>query len=153
VCELVGKTSPEFISAFAADAGQQLHNPFERKFVARVVDEFEIGGGVLDVRLLEETDAAGDAERDVATREFELKVQSGKVRAVEDGNFVQVTAFLAEFEGPLCDEGSLLRGVTTHNLRRLVAGFAGGSELLRELVDVCGDGGVSNAQDFRRAAI
>src|ERR1051325_11923074 len=101
---------PQFIRAFAADAGQKLHEALETQFVARVGDELEIRGHVLDVRLLEKTNPAGDAERDVATREFELKFERVEVRTVKHGHLVQVRALVAEFEDALGDEGGLLRG-------------------------------------------
>jgi hypothetical protein len=47
--------------------------------------------------LLEEADAAGDAERDVAAREFELEFERVEVRAIKHGHVVQCHAFVAKF--------------------------------------------------------
>jgi len=63
-----------FSRPFRADPRQQLRDALEGEFVLRVGDELEICGGVLDVCLLEEPDAAGDGRRDVALREFKLPV-------------------------------------------------------------------------------
>ena len=70
---------PQLLRSLAANAGQQLHQSFEGKLVARIQHQFQIGRHIFDMRLLEEANAAGDAERDVAPRQFELQFQRVKM--------------------------------------------------------------------------
>ena len=80
---------PYFVRAAGADAGQEADHPFEGGFVARVGDELEPGGDILDVGQFAKTEAAGDAERDVAAGQFELQFQGVEMGAIKDGHLVQ----------------------------------------------------------------
>ena len=68
---------------------------------------------VLDVRLLEEPQAAGDDVRDVAAREFHLQFHRVVMGAIKHGDLVQRHAFVAQFKNPLRDELRLLVAVGT----------------------------------------
>ena len=120
---------PDFFRAFRRDAGQQLRQPFEGDFVLRIRDQFQIRRRVLDVRLLEKPDAAGDGEGDVALGEFKLQFERVKMRAVKHGDLVQARAFVAQFQHALGDERGLLRGVHAGDQRGFQAGFARRREL------------------------
>ena len=143
---LRGEILQQFFRAFAADAGKQLHEPLEGNFVARVGDKFQIGGGVLDMRLLKKTDAAGDGKRNLLPRQFQLQFQRVKMRAIQHGDLVQARALLAQFQGALRDERRLLAGVVALHRGRFEAGLAGGREFLGELIHVGGDGGVGHRE-------
>ena len=125
----------------------------EGDFIARVGDEFQVGGGVLDVRLFKEADAAGDGEWNLLPGEFELQFQRVKVGAVEHGDLVEAGAFFAEFKGALGDEGGLLGGIGAGDEGGFHAGLARRREFLGKLVHVGTDGGVGHAQDFGCAAV
>ena len=80
----------QILSALLAPTpGRRRDDAFEGQFVARIGDEFEVGGDVLDVGLFKEADAAGDAEGNVAAGQFELQFQGVKMGAIEDGHFFQ----------------------------------------------------------------
>ena len=147
------KDSPKFFRALGGDAGQQLDEAFEGDFIARVGDEFQICRRVLDVRLLEKPDAAGDGEWDLALGQFELQFERVEMRAVEHGDLVHARAFLAELNHALRNKRGLLRGVHARNQRGFHAGFARRRKNFGELVPVGGDGGVGDLQNFRRAAV
>ncbi len=123
------------------------------KLIVRICRELQIGRHVLDVRLLEEANAARDAERNVAPREFQLQFERVKVRAIEHRHLVQVAAFLAQFQHALRDEGRLLVGVAAGHEHRLAAGLFRRGEFLGELVDVRRDRGVRDGKNLRRAAV
>ena len=55
----------------------------------RIGDELQISGHILDVRLFEEADAAGDAEGNIAPGQFQLQFQRVKMRAVKHRHLVQ----------------------------------------------------------------
>ena len=132
---------------------EQARDSFEGQFVARIEDEFQIGGDVLDVRLFKKPDAAGDAEGNVLAGQFELQFQRVEMGAIEHGHVFQGPAFVAQFQDPLGHEGRLLAAIAATHQGRLAAGRARGGQLLLELVDVGRDGGIGHAQDFRRAAV
>ena len=68
--------APESVGPFVADAGEHPDEAFEGDLVAPVEDELHEGGGVLDVRLLEETQSARDDEGNAALRQ--LDIQGGR---------------------------------------------------------------------------
>ena len=103
--------APQIFRALAADAGQQSDHPFEGDFIARIGDEANEGGDVLDVRLLEKTNAARDLIGNAAARKLELQLDRVIVRAVEDGDLVQLDSFVAQLENALGDELRLLAAV------------------------------------------
>ena len=61
--------------------------------------------------------------------------------------------FLAQFQHALGDKSGLLGAVAARDQHGFDARRAGGGQLLGELMDVGGDGGVGQAEDFRRAAV
>ena len=130
-----------------------MNESFEGKFIARIDRELEIGGHVLDVRLLEETDAARDTEWDVASREFELQFERVKMRAVKHRHAVQFRALFAQFEHALSNERCLFGGIAAGDQDRLAAGFPRGRKSLGVLVNVGGDRGVGDVENLRRAAV
>ncbi len=144
---------PHLIRALCRNAGQQLDEPLERNFVARIGDELEISRRILDVRLLEEPDAAGDGEGDLPPGQLQLQFERVEMRPVKHGDIVQVHAFLRQFHHALRDERGLLPGVHARDQRGLEAGFARRREVLGKLIHVRGDGGVGDVEDFRRAAV
>ena len=150
---LGGENVPELVRALGGDAGQQLGNAFEGDLVARIDDELQVGGGVLDVRLLKEPDAAGDGEGDLALGELELQFQRMKVRSIQHGDLAHAHAFVVQFQHALRDEGGLLRGVHARDQGRFHAGLARGRQFLGKLIAVGGDGGVGDLEDLGRAAV
>ena len=115
------KLIPQLHRRLAAHAGQHQRQTLEGLFIARIGQPFQVRGDVLDMRLLKEPDAAGDGERNVAPREFELHFQRVKVRAIQHGHVVQLDAFLAQFQCALGDKGRLFIGRAAHSQYRLFA--------------------------------
>ena len=103
--------------------------------------------------LLEEADAAGDGKRNVAPGQFQLQFERVEVRAVKRGHIVQIAALITQFQQALGDERGLLRGIAAHDEHGLGAGLPRRRELLGELLQVGGDGGVGRVEDLRRAAV
>ena len=145
--------APKFVRALAPDPGQQLRDAFEGQFIARVGRQFEISRGVLDVRLLKKPDAAGDAERNIAPRQFKLQFERVKMRTIQHRHFVHVHSFLAQFQHALRHERGLLRRAHAGHQHRFRARLAGRGQILCELPDVRRDCGVGHVQYFRCAAV
>ncbi len=68
-------------------------------------------GHIFDVRLLEKPDAAGDLIRDAAARKLQLQLDRVIMRAVKDGDVVQINIFIAQLEDPLGNKLRLLRAI------------------------------------------
>ena len=62
---------------------------------------------VLDVRGLDELEAAALDERNVAALQFEFEVEGVKARAEQHRDFAQLDAFLAQLEDALGDKARL----------------------------------------------
>ena len=89
------KNRPQLVRPLAPNARQQFRQPFECQLIARVADEPEIGGDVLDVRLFVKANAAGDAEGNLAPRQLQLQFQGVEVGAVKHRHVVQGDSALA----------------------------------------------------------
>ena len=102
---------PDFVRRDSADAGQQPNDALESDLVAVVGGKLQERRHVLDVRLLEEPQAAGDGEGHAVAGEFDLEFERVEMRAVEDGDLVEPHALVAQFEDALGDELALLVAV------------------------------------------
>ena len=78
----------------------------------------------LDVGLLEETEAAGDAERNVAAGQLELQFQGVEMGAIEHRHLVQIDSLLAQLQHALGNKGGLLAAVAASDQHRLDAAGA-----------------------------
>ena len=91
--------------------GQQPHHSLEGDFIARIGDEANERGHVLDVRLLEKTNAARDLIGNAAARKLELQFDRVIMRAIKHRDFVQLDPFVAQFQNALGDELRLFAAV------------------------------------------
>ncbi len=146
--------SPELLRGAGADAGEEARHALEGDLVTRVHGKFQKRGDVLHMRLLEETEPAGDRKGNAVARELHLQFHGVIVGAVEDGNLVQIDAFLAQIEDALRDEERLLVRVGKRDEAGLQPRvFAHGLEVFLELPHVAGDGGICHLQDRGDAAV
>ena len=67
-----------------------------------------MGEGVLDVRGLDELEAAALDERDVGARQLELEVEGVEARAEQHRDLGERHALLAQLEDALADEARLV---------------------------------------------
>ena len=112
-----------------------------------------MGGDVLDVGLLEEADAGGDVEGDVAAGELHLELEGVEVGAVEDGDALEGLALVAELEDALGDEDGLLGPGDGWDEGGGGSIGTAGVEGLLELALVGGNGGVGDVEDLGGAAV
>ena len=63
------------------------------------------------MRLLKETDAAGDLVWDAAPRKLQLQLERVIVCAVKDRDVVQINIFIAKLENSLGNKVRLLRAI------------------------------------------
>ena len=75
------------------------------------------------------------------------------MRAIQHRDIVQAHAFIAQLQRALRDERRLLPGILARDERGFHTGLARGREFLGKLIHICGDGGIGDIQDFRRAAV
>src|SRR5436190_23245202 len=87
---------PQFLCAFTTNARQQLNQAFEGDFVARILDEFEVGGDILDVGLLEKANTAGDGEGNAAFSQLELQFERVEMRSVENRHASEIPALFLQ---------------------------------------------------------
>ncbi|OPZ09778.1 MAG: hypothetical protein BWZ08_00168 [candidate division BRC1 bacterium ADurb.BinA292] len=148
-----GDGLPETLGRAGADALQVEEQARPRRFVARVVDDAQVGHDVLDVGLLEEAQAAADVEGQAAGLQFELDLQAVVVAAVEDRHVAEPAAFAAQALGVVGDEPGLLVLVAAMHEGGPQAGGADGAQLLGQAPPVAGDAGVGHGQDLGRRAV
>ncbi len=139
----------------SADPGQQFHHPFERDFIARIRDEANERGDILDVRLLEKSNAARDLIGNAAPRKFELQFDRVIMRAIQNRDLVQLDAFVAQFENSLGDELRLLARRRSARPAPASLEFVGRVALssFRNCCTLARDRRVRDAQDLRHAPV
>src|SRR5207249_1616826 len=115
---------PEHLGASAPDSWQQSREPFEGKFIARVVHQFQERGHILDMGLFEKSNAAGNVEGNVAARQLELQFQRVKMGTIKHGYIIQADTLIAQLERALGHESGLLTRVTANHERRLRSGLS-----------------------------
>ena len=91
-----------------ADAGHQHENAVPAHLVARILEHAQEREHVLDVRGLEELEAAPLLERDLAVRELDLEVGRHVGGAHEHRHLAQRHALLVQLEHAIDDEARLL---------------------------------------------
>ena len=109
-----------------SDALEQQQHAVPGDGVARVLDHAQVRQHVLDVRRLDELEAAALDERDVGARQLELEIEGVEARAEEHGDLRQRHALLAQLEDALADEARLVVLVRGRDQQRLRAAPAGG---------------------------
>ena len=150
----VAPRAPECVSGFVADAGKHFDNALEGDLIPTVVDHLHEGGDVLDMGLLEETKAARNFKRDIAIGQLELEFHRVKVGAVEDGDFVELDAFVAQFEDTLSNEGGLgIRILERSEGREVFGRGAPRGEVLRELFGIGSDRGIGQSQNLGNGSV
>ena len=135
--------------------GQQLRDAEAGQAVARVLGPAQAGERVLDVRRLQETQAAELHERDVAAPELDLQRVAVVGGAKQHGLLAQRHARLAPLEDPLDDVGDLRQLVADGGQHRAHAARAHGGQVL--FVALAGgrerDHRVGGVQDRRRRTV
>ena len=138
-----------------AHPGQQLRDAEAGQAVARVLGPAQAGERVLDVRRLEETQAAELHERDVAAAELDLQRVAVVGGAEQHRLLAQRHARLAPFEDPLDDVGDLRQLVGDGRQQRAHAARARARQVL--LVALARgrqrDDRVGRVQDRRRRSV
>ena len=144
---------PELVGPLAADAGQHPDQAFEGQFIARIGDELQVGRDVLDVRLFEEADAAGDEERMLRRVSSIWSSIAWKCERYSTRRSGRGGVPVAQFEHPLGDEGGLFPGVVADHEGGV--GCAGSRRPggAWELARIGGEGGVGERENFRGAAV
>ena len=149
-----GPARPEFLRHAGADAGQEHDHAAEGQLVPRIDDEAHEGHHVLDVRLLEEPDTAGDAEGYFTARQFHLQFHAVEVRPVEHGYFIGVRTFFNKVPDALGNEFGLHPVIIErHEGGRHFPGGTHGTQAFFNLHLVGGNGRIGKFQDFRHAAV
>src|SRR5689334_797858 len=96
--------SPQLVGCPWPDALEQLHDPLKRDLVLRIGNQLQVSDNVLHVRLLEETNSTGDAERDLAFGQLELQFECMEMRSIQHGHIVHADAFVAKLQNAMCYE-------------------------------------------------
>src|SRR5678816_2279681 len=100
--------------------------------VARILDDAQVRDHILDVRRLDEPEAASLDERNARARELELEVEGVERRTEEHRHVRQRHALLAELEHALADEEALQPLVRSRDERREGPTRPAGEEPFRE---------------------
>src|SRR5207237_4901188 len=89
---------PKIVRAAIANAGKQFHHALERDLIARVRREAQERRHVFDVRLFKKANAARDLIRNAAAGELELQLDRVIMRAIKNGDVVQIDIFIAQLQ-------------------------------------------------------
>src|SRR5205814_5089760 len=100
--------APKIFRGAVADSRKQFHHAIEGNFIARIRDEADERRHIFNMRLLKETDAAGDLVGDAAPRKLQLQLERVIVCAVKDRDVVQINIFIAKLENSLGNKLRLL---------------------------------------------
>ena len=144
---------PDRLRGGGPDPRGHLEAALQGQLVARVADEAQVGQHVLDVGGLEEAHAGADHEGDAAPGQLELDLHRVVVGPVEDGDLGERHPLVAQLQHPLRREGGLLEEVAAGHQRRQRPVGPHAGQLLLELLQVAGDGGVGQREDLRRGAV
>ena len=135
------------------DAGQKMQQPEAGDAVARILDEPQQRQHVLDVRGVEELQAAELHERDVAPGQFDLQRAAVARRPEQHRLLLQQRAGFAVLEDALDDAAGLVGLVAHRDKLRLGAGGPFGPEVLGEALLGQIDDAVGGGQDGLRRAV
>ena len=87
---------PQFLGSPPSDTGQESRNALECDFVVRVNGKLHECSNILDVRLFEKSEAAGDREGYTGPSQGQLHLQRLEMRAVENRHGIQIDAFIPQ---------------------------------------------------------
>ena len=144
---------PQTVGRFFPHPGQQPDHAAESGFVAGVEREFQKGGHVLHMGLLEEAQSAGHLERNTAAGQLELDFHRVEMRTVKHSHLAELEALAVEFEDLLRDVSGLVVVGRQLDKRGTSAGLAPGAQTFFELADIAPDGGIGHVEDAGHAAI
>ncbi len=149
-----GELAQGFHRLLADAPGRHVDHPLQGGVVAALVDQAQVGHGVLDFRALEEALAAIDAVGDLLAQQCLFQHPRLGVGAIQDGDFATLDAVLAQGVLDGLDHVARFVVLVEGGVQADQVAIADiGAQFLAQAPLVVGDQRVGGVEDVRRGAV